>query len=324
MDIEAEAKALAREQILEAGRGLVSDLAGAVEAHDRSHCAFKERLWGRWFVPLSYYFKVWQACRDFGATITIDPEADEALVEVLVGFHTRACRVALEVYHLLRDGLPRAAMSRARTLYELAVYSELVLGEPRLAPRYLAYAEVQRSMDAADYNSSEGADGGNQFTADELATFNRRQDQAIKTHPGIDRLNGWASLDGKSQTFRNLVKSTSLSSQYPYYNWFSHEVHAGARGRILNTFPGPSGPVYLAGYTNVGLADPMQVAILCFMRVTDDLREACRDESNSETRIALHVLIDRVRTEAARVEEELLQEGLNQEISDIWERDSMS
>ena len=50
------------------------------------------------------------------------------LHDALADLHARACRTALDVFHLLESGLAAGAMARCRTLHELAVIS-MVLRE---------------------------------------------------------------------------------------------------------------------------------------------------------------------------------------------------
>ncbi|TRY19434.1 hypothetical protein FOJ82_00510 [Tessaracoccus rhinocerotis] len=318
-ETSTEAERAAAGAIRQAGLDMVTDLDQKIENHDRTHRDFKERLWQWWSTPLALYFTAWRELSEIGGMLKMDSEADPDLREVLAGLHAKGTRVALEVFHLLRDGLPKAAAARARTLFELAVHSELIQADPRLAPRFLAYSEHQRHLDATGYMDSGIYE--NDFTPEEMASFKQRADEAEARHPGISKLNGWANLDGKGSTFHHLVQRTSLWGQYPHYVWFSHEVHGNARGGVLNTFPGPDGHVYFSGYTNKGLADPGQAAILCYLRITSDLLEGCGDDSAPWARyVAATAICNRANERFADVEQELSTEGLNLELSDIWKR----
>ena len=60
-----------------------------------------------------------------------------------LGLHVRACQSAVEVYHLLRDGLPKDALARSRTLHGLAG-TAIVLADYR----YLALWHRLTKVDA--------------------------------------------------------------------------------------------------------------------------------------------------------------------------------
>lgn len=293
---------------------IVNDAGNRLEEHRESHEEFRERLKERWGRGLAGYLVVWLKCRDSGAQIG----AQGPLADALIGIHARATRAALEVYHLLREGLPRAAMARSRTLFELAVYSELITAEPRLAPRFLASARLQQAKDAVDLNASGGHYGT--FSKEEMVAFEDRSAEAKRTHDGLAKRNGWASLDGSDVTFRQLAEQTSLKSEYPFYNWFSHEVHAGARGSVLNTIPTREGGyTFLVGYTNSGLADPAMTAMRFYTSITLDLLNTCGEIDEDEW-AAIGVITKTTMNWLAETENRVADEGLNSELSDIIPR----
>ena len=117
-----------------------------------------------------------------------------------------------------------------------------------------------------------------------------------------------------------MAEQTSLKSEYPFYNWFSHEVHAGARGSVLNTIPTREGGyTFLVGYTNSGLADPAMTAMRFFTSITLDLLNACGEIDEDEW-AAIGVITKTTMNWLSETENRLADEGLNSELSDIIPR----
>lgn len=76
-------------------------------------------------------------------------EKQDYLFEALTGLHARACRVAVEIHHLLAGGFPMGALARCRTLHEIAV-TMMILADfgcmdehPDLAERFLLHEDIK-------------------------------------------------------------------------------------------------------------------------------------------------------------------------------------
>lgn len=113
--------------------------------HRRRHRRFERNLRKRWGTALDLYYAVVVAAEEAGSKFLMEVDAanrdlDFKLIEALAGLHARACRTALEVYHLLASGLPMGALARSRTLHELAVITTF-LSDYGARPEYADLGE---------------------------------------------------------------------------------------------------------------------------------------------------------------------------------------
>jgi hypothetical protein len=133
--------------------------------HRKQQRAFERRLHREWGKALDLYYAVTVAAEEAGAIFdsTHRPSAVERqdfTFEALTGLHARACRTAFEVHRLLSSGFPKGALSRCRTLHELAVTSIIIAEHGReaaysdLAERFLLHEAVMGYRDALVYQEN--------------------------------------------------------------------------------------------------------------------------------------------------------------------------
>jgi hypothetical protein len=153
--------------------------------HRRQQRAFERRLRKHWGKALDLYFAVAVCAEEAGATFNDRhrPAAEEhqdLVFEAMTGLHARACRTALEVHRLLAGGFPMGALSRCRTLHELAVTMIILAEHGRqsdhvdLAERFLLHSVVMSYQDALVYQENCGALGYEPFTPEDMAEMKRR------------------------------------------------------------------------------------------------------------------------------------------------------
>jgi Family of unknown function (DUF5677) len=103
----------------------------------------------------------------------------------MTGLHARACRIAFEVHRLLATGFPMGALSRCRTVHELAVTS-IILAEfgrqsahADLAERFLLHSMVMSYKDALIYQDHCHLLGYEPYTVEEMAEMKQNYDELV-------------------------------------------------------------------------------------------------------------------------------------------------
>lgn len=195
---------------------------------------------------------------------------DVGVYDALLGLHARACRTALEVYHLLTDGLPKGALARARTLHEIAVTAMVIADYGRrsehrdLADRFLDHEAVATYKDALNYQLNCETLGYEPFSDEEMAEMKAGRDAVVaKYGSAYKEQYGWAAgLDKPTApTFGDLEKLAKLSHLRSHYSWASHEVHSDAKGSFLNESIWGETIYRETSYSDDGLADPGHMAL---------------------------------------------------------------
>ncbi len=263
-------------------RYLVDTAPAMLRDRRRLQKAFEKRLRIHWGEALDRYFTVVVCAEEAGANFnrTNRPRAvrdrDHVFV-ALVGLHARACRVALEVHRLLSGGLPQGALSRCRTLHELAV-TALVLADygrrpehSDLANRFLLHSAVISYEDAKVYQERCQVLGTEPFSDAEMEEMQRQHDAlSAKYGKKYTQDNGWAAelLAPERPTFKALENLAKLAHLRSYYKWGCHEVHSNSKGLHLNDYE-RGGVVYLStGPVNIGLAEPGHLALISLYQCT--------------------------------------------------------
>ena len=296
VDRAAQAGVKALSQVTPAFVQTLKDTAPAMMTERAGlHQRFTDRLRRHWGAAFDLFFTITVCAEEFGsqycsrsATLVTGPDRD--LLEAIAGVHARACRTAVETYHLLVAGLPFGALARSRTLHELAVMSTLLADFGRtpehsdLGARYLAFDAMQNLMDAENYQKFAGRLNYQPFSADEMEALAQERVEALQRFPDLDAKNGWAAVIAgrRSPGFDQLEVLAGLDHLRPYYDWASHEVHANPKGTRLNVLT-RGGHVYRStGYSDAGLGDPGQMALISLHQVTTALLSSGREVSPSD------------------------------------------
>jgi hypothetical protein len=249
--------------------------------HRRQQRAFERRLHKHWGKALDLYFAVAVSAEEVGATFnsTHSPAAVERqdfVFEALTGLHARACRTAFEVHRLLSSGFPKGALSRCRTLHELAVTS-IVIGQhgreaaySDLAERFLLHEVVIGYKDALLYQENCETLGYEPFSDEDMAEMKRGYDDLVQRYgPTFRKPYGWASSLGSPEpTFHDLERLAELAHVRSHYRWASHEVHSDAKGSALNMYRFGDIAYRSSGMTNTGLAEPGHLALISLHQCT--------------------------------------------------------
>ncbi|MDQ3126735.1 MAG: DUF5677 domain-containing protein [Pseudomonadota bacterium] len=248
------------------------------------NAGFRERLQERWGEGLGLLRMLLTVCREVGGeqqTLLNRSKAKKALPyarSALVRLHIRACQVSSETITLMEGGFADGAMARWRTLYEIAVVSDLIaVAGDDLGHRYLAHDVIDEKEAIEAYVRTQVPLGYKPPSAAVLKSLERRVAAAVtRFGPEFKRPNGWAAkhlgITGKQKVrFCDLENAAGRTGMKSIYKAASYPVHAGARSLYyshaqLDPFDGPT-----AGATNAGLLVPGQNLAYTLVQITGNL-----------------------------------------------------
>jgi Family of unknown function (DUF5677) len=275
----------------------------------RNHRRIRRQVRARWGKALDRFMMLVVAAQEVGREFDKkyrppDGERFDPVYDALLGLQARACQTALEVYHLLSDGLPKGALARARTLHEIAVTAMVIADygrrseHPDLAARFLAHQVVATYKDAVTYQLNCETLGYEPFTDEVMAGMEARRDEAVaKYGPAYKEQYGWAAgLDKATPpTFRDLERLARVSHLRGHYSWASHEVHSDAKGWLLNISRLGETRYRETSYSNDGLADPGHLALISLLQTSISLAFSPNDISPRSIveEDAMTVLVDK-------------------------------
>jgi hypothetical protein len=259
----------------------------------RNHRRVRRHLRKHWGKALDLYLMLVVCAEEAGTEFDKehrppDGEPFDPTYDALLGLHARACRTALEVFHLLSDGLPMGALARSRTLHEIAVTAMVIADYGRrsehanLAERFLEHGVVASYKDALVYQEHCRTLGYEPFSDAEMALMKSEADQAVARYGKVYKDQyGWAAgLDGsRAPKFRDLERLANVSHLRGHYSWASHEVHSDAKGWALNVREWGDKLYRETGYSNSGLADPGHMALISLHQSTVGLLLSPQDPS---------------------------------------------
>jgi hypothetical protein len=242
----------------------------------RETAAFERRLYLKWMRPLDTMQHFFTISAEFlaGFRERIDSDTRKLnLWELLTRLLARGLRTAEEIHCLLRSGFADSALSRWRTLHEIAVTSHfMIIHGEEAATRYLdhQWIESKKRMDelsapfwaqSVDGEFLEARDRVDAGCAAVIAKYGKafRYDYGWAAHHmGIEKPN-----------FRDIEKSVSADYYRPHYQWASANVHAGSKGTYT---PLPDGvSMLLLGPSDSGLAPPGQATVHVLLEIIEDV-----------------------------------------------------
>lgn len=311
-----------RDSFAELAPGVVDDLVRSsprmLRTRRRDRRRMRRRIRSQWGAALDVYTMVLAAAEESGHVFDRQhrpPDGDwfDPLLDALLGLHARACRAALEVHHLLSDGLPKAALARSRTLHEIAVCAMVLADFGRLpehsdlAERFIDHAAVSTYKDAVTYQENCEVLGYERFSDDEMAEMKAERDDAIARYgAAFKEPYGWAAgLERPTApSFRDLERLAEVSHLRSHYVWATHEVHSDAKGWAQNVSEWGETLYRETGYSNEGLADPGQMALISLQQCTVSLLFSPDDVSPMSlfAGLVMSHLVDKACEEFAKAE----------------------
>lgn len=242
------------------------------------HEAFARRLHRTWRKPFDLLDIHLEITREAGAAWArrfVGRRMKKApLVDVIIRLHARSVLVASEVRALLWSGFADGALSRWRTIHELAVVAFFVQQEGiEVAERYLDHLSIDNLKAARGYERAAPLLGHKPLSPAQLARLQRDADKLIARYGepfGQDY--GWAAaaLNRKRPTFADIEGAVQMERFRPYFRLASNTVHAGPKGAFFQL--GTMGEdMVLAGASNAGLDEAARLTALSLTQVTSCL-----------------------------------------------------
>jgi hypothetical protein len=242
----------------------------------REVAAFEKRLYLKWAGPLDIMQHFFTITAELLASFRerIDSDGTKLnLWELLTRLLARGLRTAEEIHCLLRSGFADSALSRWRTLHEIAVTSHfMIIHGEEAATRYLDHQWIESKKRMEELSAplwAECADAG--FIKEkgridtECAVLIAKYGKAFRNDYG------WAAhhMGMDKPNFREIEKSVSADHYRAHYQLASANVHAGSKGTYA---PLPDGaPMLLLGPSDSGLASPGQATIHVLLEIVEDV-----------------------------------------------------
>lgn len=257
---------------------MLESMPAVLEANMEDLRGFDSRMRLHWGRALDLMFVVANSSLELAEDFrtNCEPSPTETLYSVLTGLFARACRVAMEVHHLLTGGFPLAAYARARTLHEIAVVAQVLSkfhgqpGSEDLADRFVLHSLILEYKDNLAYKTT--FNDNSPETLDEIAAGAATQ-KSLCHRFGVEykEPQGWAfNLTHNPRAgIVDLEKLTDLTIYRPHYKAMSHEVHADSASWRLNRVERNGAMHQLCGRTNIMLEDPAFLAMGSLKDVAD-------------------------------------------------------
>ena len=244
----------------------------------RERQGFEKRLGKHWAKPLHLLELTVELAQEVGAEINDESSAGgesspEHTFNALVAIHARACQMSCAILALLRSGFADDAHARWRSLHELAVVSSFISqhGED-VAERYLLHEIVQQQKLARAYQKHEIRAGLEPLTQAEIDELDQRYASLVARFGKPFRSDyGWAAsvLENEQPTFVHIEEDVQLDHLRPYYQMASQNVHGNSHAAFYKLgVDGTGRGVFLAGPSNLGLADPGHGVALSLTQIT--------------------------------------------------------
>lgn len=243
-----------------------------IRSERRNRAGFEKRLIRCWKEAISAYDLFVITARTAGAKVNREgrdeaSSTDDYVFEALTRIHARSCLIASEIRVLLVSGHASGALTRWRSLHELAVVATFIreYGEG-IAERYMLHEVIKRAKAAEVFQEYASLSGYEPLDPDHLERL-RQETVALLERYGAEygRDYGWAaSVMSGHPTFARIEKSVGLDHWRPPFTMATDSVHAGFRGMMsdlgYSNYLGPK-ETMLAGPSQSGLADPGSNAV---------------------------------------------------------------
>lgn len=286
---------------------LIESLPDMLAEHEENDKGFRVRCYERWkqgFDLLKMFIVV---SEEFGSTIN-ERERPAAFdkqdykFEAVVMLHARGVRVANEILALLREGFPDGALSRWRTLHEIAVVTTFLnQNDMSISLRFLAHRGVMAYKALRQYDEFLPRSGMIPLAAGEIEVAKANRDQLIEEFgPEFAEEMGWAFpvIDKKRRiNLFDLEVKTGLDHWRPRFKWASDDIHVGAKppSASLGTSERErSQPVLLTGRSNSAFTDPAHMCVMSLNLANHAIPEEYLSELEKMLLVSLRILSDRL------------------------------
>lgn len=292
---------------------LFKRLPKMLKEHRHEDAGFRKRTYQRWkpgldmlkmFVVMSH-----ELGSAFNERCRSQAVADQNYkFEATVALHARALRVANEIYALLCGGYPDGALSRWRTLHELAVVATFLTSrDEELSKRFLAHRSIvnlkalkqyeeyrpRSNMEALEPGSLEAAQAIRDALINEFGQeFNEEMGWA---YPLV--LNPSGTTKCKHINLLDLEEATGLDHWRPRFRWASDDIHVGAKpyhASLGTAETALNSPVLLTGSSNSAFTDPAHMCVISLNLLNHALPNDYLIEEERIILVALRILSDEI------------------------------
>jgi hypothetical protein len=196
---------------------------------------------------------------------------NDPLLGVLMRLHAHACRITGEIIASLTNGYADGALSRWRTLHEMAVTALLLqkYGKPA-AEDYIRYGLIQSVNGMEGYQETAAAMRRQPYSPEELEEAKQLR-EAILDDYGQDFLsrNGWARKYVGGSRFDKLQKAVGLDKWRNDYAIASRDIHTDYRDmQSLYAMSEAKQEVLLCGQSNSGMVEPAHCTAIALLQIT--------------------------------------------------------
>jgi hypothetical protein len=276
-------------------RGSFGWVARAFKGERKKRSRLKTNISKVWRAPLRRLEAILSIASYVGTILNGRLRADvdqrsKDLVEALTRVHARCIQVSWEIDCLLTHGFADGAIGRWRSLHEHSLVTLILAAAgDDLARRFLDHVTVQQAQLARRYEQHAGSVGFEPLGLARAVEL-KEQEAELKARYGkdFDSMYGWAaSVCGNPRPKLNDLEDLCELS---YLRMFTHDagnnVHASAKGAFIQAGlsrtrrrePEKVPDVLLAGPSDEGLADPIQLTSLSVVNATVALASVASDE----------------------------------------------
>ncbi|MGY6283620.1 DUF5677 domain-containing protein [Methylorubrum extorquens] len=271
-------------------RDFLSEMQGLVEQVNTEDVGFIDRCYERWKTGFDLITIFLHMSTEYGAEYNTRnrPSAaasSDLLFEALINIHAKSLRISNEIHALLREGFPDGALSRWRTLHELAVCAVFLKTHGNaVAEKFILHREVDACRKMTRYRSHQVALGLQAIDDHTLRAMEARRDAIVQIHGQVMLKDlGWAAgVFGRDRvTFADIEKSVGLEKWRPYYYWSCDDIHATfTPNRVGLGVSEAKEELLLVGRSNGGFTDPAQLMAISMDIVNNCLPEGGRIETD--------------------------------------------
>jgi hypothetical protein len=241
--------------------------------------AFTRKLRKVWGTALDAYFRAAVYATDLGRDLAPELQSEldfeePHLVKVMVRLHAQACLVAFEVWALLAAGFGQGALTRWRTLHEIATTMLFIHehGED-VALRFWMHGGIERSRLSRELEAA----GLEPLSAETIQEINADRESLIsRWGPNFGDTYGWAAAalgkedKKRAPSFRDIEESLDVlpSDTRWIYKWASNYVHPQVVGITISLGLPALYPGSLSGPSVRGLDWPGHAAMVSLQHCT--------------------------------------------------------
>lgn len=240
----------------------------------------------------------------------------------IVGLHARSLRIANEIYSLLIEGFPDGALSRWRSLHELAVTATFLSKQDAdISKRFIAHRAVASWKALKQHDEYSPRSNMTPVGEDALAQSKALRDQLVDEFgPEFGEDMGWAypAINKKRRiNLFDLEKAAGLDHWRPRYRWASDDIHATHKPPLASLGASESlNDVLVVGRSNSAFTDPAHMAVISLNLSNHALPSDYRTDDEEMLLIMLRILSDEIGDAFFDIDKETRKNAANAKPSD--------